>query len=505
MKQKVKEKLMMLSDQALANAICIIAYAIACFCLIIYKLIPVIQGRSSMMYFGVLSLMLIGPFIGSIIIYMRDKETTKIKHSLGGGYAILYVFMTLTETTPYAFAYIFPVLFICMTYSDLKYSLRCGVGGIIVTLIHILYMQFVQGASFIETYDRMFTVVILGLTTIFLVGVAYFLIQINERKLAMIEKEKEKVSKMLEQIMSISGTVTEAVDQVFKEVQVLETSTLETTSAIEEVSIGTVSIVEAIQTQSVKTEEIQENVRQVDHAAEDIYTNVDQTMQDVHLGKENITSLIEGVHASEMANTLVTEELNQLNIHTKQMQQIIEMIDQVAHQTSLLALNASIEAARAGEAGKGFAVVASEISDLASKTQGATINITERINNVSAELLLVINNVQKMMEDNRLQNMTAEKTAQIFEKITEHIEQINGDSKQLTAVIRELKMSNDSVIESVTKVADITQAVSSYSEETSAASGKNSEAVGQVKHLVELLNEQAKELANLNKVEMESI
>ena len=89
------------------------------------------------------------------------------------------------------------------------------------------------------------------------------------------------------------------------------------------------------------------------------------------------------------------EELNKLNEYTGMMQSIIDVINNITTQTSLLALNASIEAARAGEAGRGFSVVAGEISNLANQTTSATENITELINNVSYfETLSFINSIQ---------------------------------------------------------------------------------------------------------------
>jgi methyl-accepting chemotaxis protein len=85
---------------------------------------------------------------------------------------------------------------------------------------------------------------------------------------------------------------------------------------------------------------------------------------------------------TEKANTLAAsakETMQALAMSSRQIEDIVGLIDGVADQTNMLALNATIEAARAGEAGKGFAVVAGEVKALAEQTQKATEEIRQRV------------------------------------------------------------------------------------------------------------------------------
>ncbi|MDE7016923.1 MAG: chemotaxis protein, partial [Lachnospiraceae bacterium] len=183
-----------------------------------------------------------------------------------------------------------------------------------------------------------------------------------------------------------------------------------------------------------------------------------------------------------------------LEAYMKNMQSIIDLITNVASQTSLLALNASIEAARAGEAGKGFAVVATEISNLANQTQSATVNITEVIHNVTDKLAIAVNAVEQLMKNNAKQNESAVVVADSFEKITKSTKNADEQGRMLEKVVSDLTVANDGIVEGIQTISAVIEQVTAHSNETYNISEKNMDIVSQVSELVENLNRQAQRL-----------
>ena len=211
--------------------------------------------------------------------------------------------------------------------------------------------------------------------------------------------------------------------------------------------------------------------------------------------ENNIEKLIRQAELSCEAGNGAVKEVEELKSSTDQMETIVQMIQKVASQTSMLALNASIEAARAGEAGRGFAVVAASISDLASQTKSATEEISSLIANLTKEMEDVASAILSLVDSNNVQNESAQLTAESFRKIAENAETIITDSGELTDTVASLEQANKKIVDSIQTISAITEEVTAHSQTTCEATGQNQMIVKDVKAIV---NEMMKNADKLN-------
>ena len=303
-------------------------------------------------------------------------------------------------------------------------------GATICNIAQIIYMAVthqISGAGVMNVEIRVLTLV---LSTIFLTMSTIAAALTNHNRMQQIESEKEKNAELMEQILRVSGQMSDNIETVAHKMKILKDTANETKTSMEDVAQGTSEAADSIQMQKEKTEEIDQAIHHVSESTNAISNNISATREEISTSQTNIDELIRHVERSNQANQDVSNEITELNRYASEMQSITEMINGVASQTSLLALNASIEAARAGDAVKGFAVVASEISNLATQTQNATVEITELIGNVSSELGKMVKVIEEMLQNAEEQNVVANNTAQCFTEIARKVDEETEEEEE---------------------------------------------------------------------------
>ncbi|MGN1146846.1 MAG: methyl-accepting chemotaxis protein [Lachnospiraceae bacterium] len=485
-----------LSDVARVNKTAILCHGIIDSVITLAYLVEVIKGSRSIPYFLLIALLAMAPIAVEAVLYRKNSDATAIKHVMAWCYVLLYAVAVFTTNSLLPFTYILPMLAVVTLYSDPGYCLRLSASAFLVNVADVVYKAITVGFASEELPDVEIRLLLTLLVSIFVVLSTRVLKQINENKRQQLEAEKEKIERLLQEVMRLSGELSEGIEQVDEHMSVLDTSTEKMGSAMEEVNAGTMETAESVQNQLLRTEEIQKLIDEVRDASEHIMEGMETASKEVESGLVNMDELARQAGKSKQANETVVKLMDELQKQAEKMTEIITLITSVANRTGMLALNASIEAARAGDAGRGFAVVATQVTDLSEQTKQAAVNITELIHEVVGELAEVTDAVAVLDENTKAQDEKAGELGRSFQTITDTTHNMAEKVQGMEKMITDLAKANGDIVQSIQTISAVTEEVTAHSSETMNACRENQKIVNEVSEIAAKLNQNAQELKN---------
>ncbi|BDR15811.1 methyl-accepting chemotaxis protein [Vibrio sp. STUT-A11] len=211
---------------------------------------------------------------------------------------------------------------------------------------------------------------------------------------------------------------------------------------------------------------------QTDHTTS-MATAVQQMVATIGEISESTSVAVEGVHQAannaEQGRTVVEatvtnigqlsgilsnsqQSISSLNQHVDKIGGAVNIIQEIADQTNLLALNAAIEAARAGEQGRGFAVVADEVRALASRTHQSTEEITRVVTDIQAQMSAVVSDIDQCNDQGQQTLSASEQLDASLQQIITDMHTIQGNSERIASAIEEQGIVMNQVSDSINEL-----------------------------------------------------
>ena len=223
------------------------------------------------------------------------------------------------------------------------------------------------------------------------------------------------------------------------------------------------SVASSAEQQTRSLDETASSVTSMSASIEEVAAQVDsllmissETSLTADRGGVAIHTIVESMDTIRATIAELASDIRQLGTNSAQIGDIVKVIDRIAEQTNLLALNAAIEAARAGEHGRGFAVVADEVRKLAENSARSTKEISQLIKNIQAKTAEVVRSTTASGARASAGLAMADRAGRAIDDILGAVSQATGLIDQISTAAREQAAGSNAIVASVDEMNSLT-------------------------------------------------
>ncbi len=277
---------------------------------------------------------------------------------------------------------------------------------------------------------------------------------------------KDEIGEIVRLFNNFLGHIQEAMERVSNEIGLLLESSSRLKSMSEQAKNG-------IYTQQLSTDQVASTVSELSATVSEVARNTERAASNAHEssnsaneGKNIVAKTVQSIHSLSQGIDQASRVIADVENDCKNVSTVLDVIQSIADQTNLLALNAAIEAARAGEQGRGFAVVADEVRTLASRTQASTQEIQTVIEHLMKGSQEAVNAMKNSQSQARNSVDEIETTGSILNNIANMVTEISDMNAQISTAVNEQKIVVEHINKNVISISQVTSTASEDSEKT---------------------------------------
>lgn len=265
-------------------------------------------------------------------------------------------------------------------------------------------------------------------------------------------KTNDEVGILAQSFNKMTTNLRATVQNILSAAENLSASSEQVSASTDEIASASHNQANSAQTMNELFRELSEAINSVAQNTEKAAELANNTIQIAQEGEKVLLSSMEGANVTHKQMSNLEKDSNKIG-------EIIKVIDDIADQTNLLALNAAIEAARAGEQGRGFAVVADEVRKLAERSGEATKQITEIIKDMQKNTAISVKSVQKGLS-------FTQQSGKAFENIIQMVNETGNKVTEIAGASEEQAAQSAEVLTFIESISAATEEASASSEET---------------------------------------